>query len=102
MEGLMKTANNKHATKPSRIFTIFASLLVLLLTLSGCGLDVGLGTDTEDAITNTLNTLDDAISTLDNASADWQRVLQDTVSKLTDDAQSTIRNEVTNVMNRGI
>jgi hypothetical protein len=98
----MKTVNTRQATGPNRVFAIFASLLIMLVTLSGCGINLGLSTNTENAVNDALNTLDDAISTLDNASADWQKVLQDTVAKLTDDAQSTVRNEVTNVMNRGI
>jgi len=46
--------------------------------------------------------LDDAIRTLDNTSEDWQKVLQETRAKLTEDAQTTIRNEISDVLTRGV
>jgi hypothetical protein len=77
-----------------------AVLAILLLNfLSGCGLGkiINFGTDTR---TETLNTLNDAITALQSQSADWQQVLKDTVAKLTKDAQSSIRNEVSNLISR--
>jgi hypothetical protein len=49
-----------------------------------------------------LNAVNDAIERLTNQSADWQDTLKDLQSKLTDDAQATIRNEVQNVIDRAI
>lgn len=71
------------------------------LLISGCGL-AGLGQSIEDAATRAVSVLDDAIETLANESADWQQVLQDAMSQLTDDAQSTIRNEIADVASRSI
>jgi hypothetical protein len=56
----------------------------------------------KDATTAAVNVLNDAINALDNASADWQQVLKDAQAKLTQDAQSTIRNEIANVVSRSI
>ncbi|HEY3080087.1 MAG TPA: hypothetical protein VGM69_09290, partial [Chloroflexota bacterium] len=47
-------------------------------------------------------TLDDAIRALENASADWQQILQDTVAGLEQAGQRTIRDEVSDLLNRGI
>jgi hypothetical protein len=52
--------------------------------------------------TQTVNALDDAIDSLSTQSANWQQVLQDTMGKLTDTAQSTIRNEIANLASRSV
>jgi hypothetical protein len=74
-------------------------ILVLVGCLCGCGIGklINFGTDTR---TETLNTLNDAITALQSQSADWQQVLQNTVSKLTKDAQSSLRNEISNLISR--
>lgn len=77
-------------------------VMVSLLLPSGCGLGKAIKETADDVTTRTLATLDDAIKSLEDASADWQRVLQDTIGKLTEDAQSTIRNEISNTLNRAI
>ena len=60
--------------------------------LSGSSCDcLGLEGAIADPVTQAVNVLDDAIDALQNASADWQKVLQDAQRKLTEDAQSTIR-----------
>ena len=58
--------------------------------------------DLTGSIQKAVNVLDDAIDELQNASADWQKVLTDAQSKLTEDAQSTIRNEIANVASRSV
>ena len=76
--------------------------VLLFCFLTGCGaIDkiVNFGTDTR---TETVNTLNDAISALQSQSADWQQVLKDTVSKLTKDAQSTLRSEISNLISRTV
>lgn len=50
----------------------------------------------------TVNALDDAIYRLENQSSNWQAVLQDTMSKLTSDIQTTVRNELANVASRSV
>ena len=77
-------------------------LVVWLGLLPGCGI--------VDAITNALGnstdrvvaTLNDGIGALGSASADWQRVLEETRDKLIQQGQSTIANEVSNTLNRAI
>lgn len=76
--------------------------ILLFYFLTGCGaIDklVNFGTDTR---TETVNTLNDAISALQSQSADWQQVLKDTVSKLTKDAQSTLRSEISDLISRTV
>lgn len=73
--------------------------LVLVLLLSGCGININLP-GLQDQIAKTNGILTNAINALGNQSADWQFILQDTVNKLTDSAQSTIRNEVSNTLQR--
>lgn len=71
--------------------------------LSGSSCDcLGLKGAIADPVTQAVNVLDDAIDALQNASADWQKVLQDAQKKLTQDAQSTIRNELANLASRSI
>jgi hypothetical protein len=77
-------------------------LMVLISFLSGCGIfDKILNTGT-DIKTETLNTLNDAITALQSQSADWQQVLKETVNKLSKDAQSTLRAEVSNLLSRTV
>jgi hypothetical protein len=95
---------------PSRIPSareVFHSAVsvLLVLSLTGCGLAdtlknaIGFGASTAD---RTLNILDGGIARLDNNSAEWQSVLEDMQSKLTTDAQSTIRNEITQLIQRSV
>jgi hypothetical protein len=82
-----------------------AGAALIGLALSGCGLADAIGgiADTvEDSADQAIAVLDSAIGTLANSSADWQVVLQDAMDQLTDEAQSTVRNEISNVLNRGI
>jgi K+-sensing histidine kinase KdpD len=79
-----------------------APVIFLTFLLSGCGaIDklVNFGTDTR---TETLLTVDNAISALQSESADWQQVLKDTISKLIKDGQSTIRSEISNLLSRTV
>ena len=55
-----------------------------------------------NSIDKAVSVLDDAIFKLDNANADWQKILEDTRDQLTDSAQSTIRNEVSNTLTRAV
>ena len=65
---------------------------------SGCNLIPGLSNSIDRAV----DVLDDGILELGNASTNWQIVLQDILSQLTDDAQATIRNEITELVDRSI
>lgn len=78
-----------------------AALYLFLLTVcTSCFKNVS---DTiKNSTDKAINVLNDAIASLNNQSSNWQQVLQDAQSKLTEDAQSTIRTEVDNLLNRGI
>lgn len=78
---------------------------LLALVLAGCGIaDAirGVGDQIESSTDQAVGVLDSAIGTLAGSSSDWQVVLQDAMDQLSDEAQSTIRNEISNVLNRGI
>jgi len=93
---------------------IFASMLI-----AGCGIGDSVDkitkkidevTDTVEDLANTTSdiagdtvaTIDDAIDALDRNSASWQTVLQDVTKQLTADTQSTIRNEISDLLNRSV
>jgi hypothetical protein len=67
----------------------------------GCKLDQILN-PVVDPLQNAVATLDDAISKISATSGSWQNVLQDTVGKLTSDAQSTVRNEVQTLLQNSV
>jgi len=79
---------------------IFLLLAILLLPLSAhCDLgDWFFGDETDKLVAAT----DRAIQALQQESADWRKVLQETRDKMTGAAQSTIRNEIDNVLSRAI
>ncbi len=61
-----------------------------------------LANTTSDIAGDTVATIDGAIDALDRNSASWQTVLQDLTKQLTADAQSTIRNEISDLLNRSV
>jgi hypothetical protein len=67
--------------------------LLIVMSISGC---------IDDSAEKAVKVLDEGIFKLDNANADWQRILEETRDKLTDSTQSTIRNEVSNALARGV
>jgi hypothetical protein len=80
-------------------------LPVMSILISGC--DIGgkiedLTGKVSDIAGDTVTTLDEAIDALERNSSSWQSVLQNTTSQLTADAQSTVRNEVTDLLNRSV
>jgi hypothetical protein len=86
----------------TQLRTLSVLVFLVLYFLVGCGaVDkiVNFGTDTR---TETINALNDAISALQSQSADWQQVLKDTQSKLTKDAQSTLRTEISDLISRTV
>lgn len=74
---------------------VFFITLLVFLSMSGC-------IDLDSPVKRAVAALDEAIFSLDNANADWQKILEDTRDKLTDETQSTIRNEVSNTLNRAV
>jgi hypothetical protein len=81
------------------------SALLLTTLLGGCGALGALGRlpgTIEDVTGSTVATLDRAIDALERNSASWQTVLQDSMAQLTEDAQSTVRNELSTLLDRSI
>jgi hypothetical protein len=56
----------------------------------------------KDTTTQTVDALDQGISTLADVSADWQATLQDVAAKLPKEAQEFVRTEISNTISRGI
>ena len=75
---------------------------VLFFVVTGCGLKRTIQDTAQDLTNNTAALLDDAIDEISHQSESWQSTLQELSDKLTDEAQSTIRNEVQNLANRTI
>lgn len=90
--------------KKSRAWAwLLAPLLIALL--GGCDIadQIGKTTDkVEDITGSTVAALNNAIDALETNSASWQSVLQQTTSQLTKDAQSTVRNEISDLLNRSV
>lgn len=89
----------------NRLFSGLVTLVILVAATSGCGVAekikdaIGFGMSSID---RTLRVLDNGIARMDNESADWQGILTDMTSQLTEDAQSTIRNEITQLMQESV
>jgi len=84
---------------PLKMIIIVSILTFSSLVLSGCDWDpFGLHDPIDDAV----EVLEEAIETLENESANWQSVLEETRDELIDEGQATIRNEVSNVLTRAI
>jgi hypothetical protein len=79
-----------------------ASLLVLIAFIAGCTALSDLDATADVGIERTTHILDEGIAGLQNNSADWQKVLRETEGKLVSETQSTIRNEVSDLLYRGI
>lgn len=76
--------------------------VLVLVCASGCSLLSELIGTIGTAVKRTDLILDEAIGKLVNAQSDWQNILKDTTNQLTSSAQSTVRNEVNDLLQRGI
>lgn len=93
--------HSNHATKHPRVLPLIPLVLSLI---AGCGcsnIDEQL-TGIQDTAQDTVAALNHAIDALERNSAAWQSVLANTSSQLTQDAQSTVRDELSNLLNRSI
>src|SRR6266849_5039386 len=88
----------KETSMRPTLLVIVHTLLASAFLLVGCGVPPVI----TDSTTAAVNVLDDAADRLANESAAWQQVLNDTISRLTDSAQSTVRNEVSNLLSRTV
>jgi hypothetical protein len=68
-------------------------LIALLIFITGCGI-------VDDPIDQAVATIDEAIVSLESQSGNWQDILEDTRKELIKQGQSTIANEVSNVLSR--
>ena len=78
------------------------AILMAGLVFTGCNFLRGCKTQTDEIKTEVIAALDRGISELAVASADWQDVLNGVINDLPGEVQSTVTNEVTNLLNRGI
>ena len=78
----------------------FLTLVILTSGFVGCDLTGGFSTTITSSTQAAVNVLNNAIAALNNQSADWQMVLQNAQDQLTESAQSTIRNEISNTLIR--
>lgn len=95
-----------HATQTYTGIRRLLWLAILMpILVSGCGVADKVEDVTDkvsDVAGDTVATLDGAIDALERNSSSWQAVLQDTTKQLTADAQSTVRNEISNLLNRSV
>ncbi len=100
----MKTLNRPHLSFSGiakRIFKLkYLTIPVLILLLfKQCSFKSCVP---QDPINQAIAVLDDAINSLNNASADWQEIVNNAIKNLPAELQSTIGNEMTNLVNRGV
>lgn len=83
----------------SRAKTFSLGLALLSLLTFGCGRAIDTVVDTRN---QTLAALDDAMMGISQESQSWQSTLQNLANKLTDETQTTVKNEVQNLATRTI
>jgi hypothetical protein len=80
--------------------------LTVMLMLTGCGALNAISEFVNDlfpsAVEQTIRVLEDAVDALNQNSGAWQNTLTNAIDKLTAEAQSTVRNELNNMLQRGI
>jgi len=73
--------------------TAFAGQCLMALALSGC---------VKSSIDKAVRAIDDAVTRLESQSISWQGVLEETRDRLIDEGQSTIANEVSNLLSKTV
>lgn len=79
-----------------------ACALPLLLIMAGCGLKKQIDETVSNATTEAINVIDDAIADLSSESANWREIMQQAINEFPDEIQSTIKNELTDLLNRAV
>jgi hypothetical protein len=74
----------------------FALAIFLITTISGCGIKK----EVQDTRNIAVSVLDDSIQKMGRQSDGWKTVLEETRDKLVKEGQSTLANEVSNVISR--
>lgn len=100
----MNSVTDQKPSESNLISKSWSALVMLAFALpflfGGSCFDIA--TPIEDFSTTTENALNDAIDALNNASADWQRILEELKEELPEQVQSTVRVEVANLVTRSI
>src|SRR5437870_4131634 len=78
---------------------IAAGLLCALLCMC---LSCGLGPIVDNGTSKARQIVEEAVAKLENQSLDWQAVVKETQAKLTNDINETIRNEISNTLQRAL
>jgi hypothetical protein len=95
-------------TKKKVKYTLFFQIILVLLTIlsvTGCVIKDKIEDVTnviENSSQSTESVLRDAIEMINSNSNAWQEAIKEAQTKLTSDTQSTIRNELNDVLQRGI
>jgi len=102
-------ALSSHRKVSRQCAVLLCAALGSILVTASCGISDSINNAVNKAVnqaqnstTEAVTSLDEAISALQNQSADWQQVLQDLQGKLAKEAQDTLRNEVANLVSRSI
>lgn len=74
--------------------TLAILVTIFSLIFSGCGTIKSIAAQFDARVGETIRTMDNAIATLANQSADWQVVVANLEKDISKDAQSTIRTEI--------
>jgi hypothetical protein len=88
-----KTSGRRFIHRRNLRGTAWAVLFLVTLGLSGC---------VKSSIDKAIRALDDAVTRLEGQSISWQGVLEETRDRLIEEGQSTIANEVSNVLSQTV
>ena len=88
-----KTSGRRSTQRRMLRNTACAGLFMVTLGLSAC---------VKSSVDKAIRELDDAITRLEGQSISWQGVLEETRDRLIDEGQSTIANEVSNVLSQTV
>lgn len=91
-----------HHSYQESFFSRTCRALILSVWWMAVAAGCDIGDKIKDPIKEAIAVLDDAIRVIDENSEEWQQALQDALAKLTRDAQSTVRNEISDLLNRGV
>lgn len=76
-------------------------IIPLILFLNGCGINAALR-KIDQRMAEAIHSMDKAIASLNQQSADWQTVITDLQEEISDEMQSTLRTEVENLTRNAV
>jgi len=91
-------------TTPKRYFLIILPIILtnIVLSSSPCYGNIFDWIFGDDPLQEATKVIDESIRILEKESENWQKVLEDMVNKLTDAAQSAVRHEISNILNKAV